>query len=186
MLGKKRPKLNGHIPTMCNKLIEFVMNFDVKLLSNAIAVLLLAFSDSDMDTCAPVAGFRGQKSALWKPVLHIANRLFNINAVQLTMLCKQVAVFHSLSRLSRRLCRPGTCPPQPHIFACPSRPAPRASARAVCLRCPHRTILHRPALHRAARVPHHPAPRAKTPGAFAPGAGCYGAVVPAHAPMSWQ
>ena len=29
---------------MCNKLIEFVMNFDVKLLSNAIAVLLLAFS----------------------------------------------------------------------------------------------------------------------------------------------
>ena len=44
IICKKRPKLNGHIPTMCNKLIEFVMNFDVKLLSNAIAVLLLAFS----------------------------------------------------------------------------------------------------------------------------------------------
>ena len=26
----------------------------------------------------------------------------------------------------------------------------------------------------------------KAPGAFAPGAGCYGAAVPAHAPMSWQ
>jgi len=44
IICKKRPKLNGHIPAMCNKLIEFVMNFDVKLLSNAIAVLLLAFS----------------------------------------------------------------------------------------------------------------------------------------------
>lgn len=145
------------------------------------------------------------KSALWKPFFHIANRLFNINAVQLTMLCKQATVSHGLSRPSAAALPAGhTCPPQPHIFACPRRPAPRAplapsaraariapsytvrSARAVCLRCPHRTILHRPALHRAARVPHHPAPRAKTPGAFAPGAGCYGAVVPAHAPMSWQ
>lgn len=44
IIRKKRPKLNGHIPAMCNKLIEFVMNFDVKLLSNAITVLLLAFS----------------------------------------------------------------------------------------------------------------------------------------------
>lgn len=44
IIRKKRPKLNGHIPTTCNKMIEFVMNFDVKLLSNAIAVLLLAFS----------------------------------------------------------------------------------------------------------------------------------------------
>ena len=44
IICKKRPKLNGHMPTMCNKLIEFVMNFDVKLLSNAIAVLLLDFS----------------------------------------------------------------------------------------------------------------------------------------------
>lgn len=42
--SKKRPKRKGHIPTMCNKLIEFVMNFDVKLLSNAITVLLLVFS----------------------------------------------------------------------------------------------------------------------------------------------
>lgn len=144
------------------------------------------------------------KSALWKPFFHIANRLFNINAVQLTMLCKQAAVSHGLSRLSAAALPDGhTCPPQPHIFACPRRPAPRAprtiprpphhpapsrtarSARAVCPRCPHRTILHRPTLHRAA-VPHHPAPRAKAPGAFAPGAGCYGAAVPAHAPMSWQ
>lgn len=138
------------------------------------------------------------KSALWKPFFHIANRLFNINAVQLTMLCKQAAVSHGLSRLSAAALPAGhTCPPQPHIFACPRRPAPRAppapSARAariapsctVCPRCPHRTILHRPALHRAA-VPHRPAPRAKAPGAFAPGAGCYGAAVPAHAPMSWQ
>ena len=44
IIRKKRPKLNGHISAMCNKLIEFVMNFDVKLLSNAITVLLLAFS----------------------------------------------------------------------------------------------------------------------------------------------
>ena len=44
IIRKKRPKRKGHIPTMCNKLIEFVMNFDVKLLSNAITVLLLAFS----------------------------------------------------------------------------------------------------------------------------------------------
>lgn len=141
------------------------------------------------------------KSALWKPFFHIANRLFNINAVQLTMLCKQAAVSRGLSRPSAAALPAGhTCPPQPHIFACPRRPAPRAppapsrtappprtarSARAVCPRCPHRTILHRPALHRAA-VPHHPAPCAKAPGAFAPGAGCYGAAVPAHAPMSWQ
>lgn len=138
------------------------------------------------------------KSALWKPFFHIANRLFNINAVQLTMLCKQAAVSHGLSRLSAAALPAGhTCPPQPHIFACPRRPAPCAppapSARAariapsctVCPRCPHRTILHRPALHRAA-VPHRPAPRTKAPGAFAPGAGCYGAAVPAHAPMSWQ
>lgn len=44
IIRKKRTKLNGHIPAMCNKLIEFVMNFDVKLLSNAITALLLAFS----------------------------------------------------------------------------------------------------------------------------------------------
>lgn len=67
------------------------------------------------------------KSALWKPFFHIANRLFNINAVQLTMLCKQAAVSHGLSRLSAAALPAGhTCPPQPHIFACPSRPAPRA------------------------------------------------------------
>ena len=145
IICKKRPKLNGHMPTMCNKLIEFVMNFDVKLLSNAIAVLLLAFSTP--------------KSALWKPFFHIANRLFNINAVQLTMLCKQAAVSHGLSRPSAAALPAGhTCPPQPHIFACPRCPAPRAplapSARAACiapsctappctaLRAPH-TIPHR-------------------------------------------
>lgn len=67
------------------------------------------------------------KSALWKPFFHIANRLFNINAVQLTMLCKQAAVSHGLSRLSAAALPAGhTCPPQPHIFACPRRPAPRA------------------------------------------------------------
>lgn len=117
------------------------------------------------------------KSALWKPFFHIANRLFNINAVQLTMLCKQTAVSHGLSRLSAAALPAGhTCPPQPHIFACPRRPAPCAppapsaraariapsctapsrtarSARAVCPRCPHRTILHRPALHRAPPTP---------------------------------
>lgn len=127
------------------------------------------------------------KSALWKPFFHIANRLFNINAVQLTMLCKQAAVSHGLSRPSAAALPAGhTCPPQPHIFACPRCPAPRRSARSVCPRCLHRTILHRAALHRAARPTHHPTPRAKAPGAFAPGAGCYGAAVPAHAPMSWQ
>ena len=173
------------------------------------------------------------KSALWKPFFHIANRLFNINAAQLTMLCKQTAVSHGLSRLSAAALPAGhTCSPQPHIFACPRRPAPRAPlapsaraariapsctvppctappSRAVCPRCPHRTILHRlpaprapPARSaRAARiapsctVPPCTAPRAsrtiphraqKAPGAFAPGAGCYGAAVPAHAPMSWQ
>lgn len=131
------------------------------------------------------------KTALWKPFFHIANRLFNINAVQLTMLCKQAIASHGLSQLSAAALPAGhTCPPQPHIFACPRRPAPRAlpapSARAVCPRCPHRTILHRlPALHRAAprTIPRR---AQKAPGAFAPGAGCYGAAVPAHAPMSWQ
>lgn len=131
------------------------------------------------------------KSALWKPFFHIANRLFNINAVQLTMLCKQATVSHGLSRLSAAALPAGhTCPPQPHIFACPRRPAPHAppapsrtarSARAVC---PHRTILHRLPAPRASRtIPHR---AQKAPGAFAPGAGCYGAAVPAHAPMSWQ
>ena len=124
IICKKRPKLNGHIPTMCNKLIEFVMNFDVKLLSNAIAVLLLAFSTP---IWIPARRFSRPKSALWKPFFHIANRLFNINAVQLTMLCKQSTVSHGLSRLSAAALPAGhTCPPQPHIFACPSRPAPRA------------------------------------------------------------
>ena len=162
------------------------------------------------------------KSALWKPFFHIANRLFNINAAQLTMLCKQAAVSRGLSRPSAAALPAGhTCPPQPHIFACPRRPAPRAppapsrtahSARAVCPRrpaprtppalsaraVPHRALRprrlpalpasHHPAPSRPAprRPPHHPAPRAKTPGAFAPGAGCYGAAVPAHAPMNWQ
>lgn len=112
------------------------------------------------------------KSALWKPFFHIANRLFNINAVQLTMLCKQTAVSHGLSRPSAAALPAGhTCPPQPHIFACPRRPAPCAppapSARAariapsctapsrtappsrtICPRCPHR-----PALHRAPPTP---------------------------------
>ena len=88
------------------------------------------------------------KTALWKPFFHIANRLFNINAVQLTMLCKQAAVFHSLSRLSAAALPAGhTCPPQPHIFARPRRPAPRTppapSARAAriapsCTVCPRR------------------------------------------------
>lgn len=116
------------------------------------------------------------KSALWKPFFHIANRLFNINAVQLTMLCKQAAVSHGLSRPSAAALPAGhTCPPQPHIFACPRRlPALPAS--------------HHPAPSRPApRAPHTIPRRAqKTPGAFAPGAGCYGAAVPAHAPMSWQ
>lgn len=76
------------------------------------------------------------KTALWKPFFHIANRLFNINAVQLTMLCKQAAVSHGLSRPSAAALPAGhTCPPQPHIFACPRRPAPCAppapSARAA-------------------------------------------------------
>lgn len=52
------------------------------------------------------------------------------------MLCKQAAVSHGLSRLSAAALPAGhTCPPQPHIFACPRRPAPRAppasSARAA-------------------------------------------------------
>lgn len=129
------------------------------------------------------------KSALWKPFFHIANRLFNINAVQLTMLCKQAAVSHGLSRLFAAALPAGhTCPQQPHIFACPHRPAPRAppapSARAA--RIAPSCTARPPTPSRTARPPHHPAPRAKTPGAFAPGAGCYGAAVPAHAPMSWQ
>lgn len=157
------------------------------------------------------------KSALWKPFFHIANRLFNINAVQLTMLCKQAAVSHGLSRLSAAALPAGyTCPPQPHIFACPRRPAPCAPPAVRCLRrlpashhpAPSRPAPRRPAPRappapsaRAARiapsctVPPCTAPRAsrtiphraqKAPGAFAPGAGCYGAAVPAHAPMSWQ
>lgn len=146
------------------------------------------------------------KSALWKPFFHIANRLFNINAVQLTMLCKQATVSHGLSRLSAAALPAGhTCPPQPHIFACPRRPAPRAppapSARAarIAPSCTVPPCTAPPAC--AARiapsctVPPCTAPRAsrtiphrtqKAPGAFAPGAGCYGAAVPAHAPMSWQ
>ena len=117
------------------------------------------------------------KSALWKPFFHIANRLFNINAVQLTMLCKQAAVSHGLSRLSAAALPAGhTCPPQPHIFACPRRPAPRAPpAPSACAariapsctvpRAP-RTIPHR-AL-RPRRLPalpasHHPAPSRPAP-----------------------
>lgn len=104
------------------------------------------------------------KSALWKPFFHIANRLFNINAVQLTMLCKQAAVSHGLSRLSAAALPAGhTCPPQPHIFACPRRPAPCAppapSARAARI-APSCTV---PPCT-APRPPHHPAPRAKSPG----------------------
>ena len=123
------------------------------------------------------------KSALWKPFFHIANRLFNINAVQLTMLCKQAAVSHGLSRLSAAALPAGhTCPPQPHIFACPRRPAPCAppapsrtvrSARAVCPRCPHRTILHRPALHRAPPTPSRAA-RKKPRERSLPGRGAMG------------
>lgn len=141
------------------------------------------------------------KSALWKPFFHIANRLFNINAVQLTMLCKQTAVSHGLSRLSAAALPAGhTCPPQPHIFACPRRPAPCAPPAPPAS---HRPAPRRPALRAppapsaraACTVPPCTAPRAsrtiphraqKAPGAFAPGAGCYGAAVPAHAPMSWQ
>ena len=150
------------------------------------------------------------KSALWKPFFHIANRLFNINAVQLTMLCKQAAVSHGLPRLSAAALPAGhTCLPQPHIFACPRRPAPRAPPAVRCLRrlpAPSRTVrsarsaLPAPSARAARiapsctvppctalRVPHTIPRRAqKTPGAFAPGAGCYGAAVPAHAPMSWQ
>lgn len=115
------------------------------------------------------------KSALWKPFFHIANRLFNINAVQLTMLCKQAAVSHGLSRLSAAALPAGhTCPPQPHIFACPRRPAPRAppapsacAARIApsCTVCPRRAP---PTPSRTAppsrTIPHRPAPRAKNPG----------------------
>lgn len=186
IICKKRPKLNGHIPTMCNKLIEFVMDFDVKLLSNAIAVLLLAFSTP---IWIPVRRCRVSrpKTALWKPFFHIANRLFNINAVQLTMLCKQATVSHGLSRLSAAALPAGhTCPPQPHIFGCPRRPAPRASpAPPACAARIAPSCTVRPATRRA--PPHTIPHRAqKAPGAFAPGAGCYGAAVPAHAPMSWQ
>ena len=94
------------------------------------------------------------KSALWKPFFHIANRLFNINAVQLTMLCKQAAVSHGLSRLSSAALPAGyTCPPQPHIFACPHRPAPRTPpAPSACAA--------RIAPSCTARPPHRPAPRA--------------------------
>lgn len=94
------------------------------------------------------------KSALWKPFFHIANRLFNINAVQLTMLCKQAAVSHGLSRLSAAALPAGhTCPPQPHIFACPRRPAPRAPPAVRCLRrLPALPASHHPA-------PSRPAPR---------------------------
>lgn len=127
------------------------------------------------------------KSALWKPFFHIANRLFNINAVQLTMLCKQATVSHGLSRLSAAALPAGhTCPLQPHIFACPRRPAPRAppapSARAARI-APSCTVPPCTAPRAPHTIPHR---AQKTPGAFAPGAGCYGAVVPAHAPMSWQ
>lgn len=139
------------------------------------------------------------KTALWKPFFHIANRLFNINAVQLTMLCKQAAVSHGLSRPSAAALPAGhTCPPQPHIFACPRRPAPCAppapSARAAriapsCTVPPctapraSRTVPPCTALRASRTIPHR---TQKAPGAFAPGAGCYGAAVPAHAPMSWQ
>ena len=142
------------------------------------------------------------KSALWKPFFHIANRLFNINAVQLTMLCKRATVSHGLSRLSAAALPAGhTCPLQPHIFACPRRPAPCAppapsaraariapsctvppctapsrtarSARAVCPRCPHRTIPHRPALHRAPPTPSRTA-RKKPRERSLPGRGAMG------------
>ena len=145
IICKKRPKLNGHMPTMCNKLIE--LPFCCSLFR-----LRYGYLRAGCRVSRP-------KSALWKPFFHIANRLFNINAVQLTMLCKQAAVSHGLSRPSAAALPAGhTCPPQPHIFACPRCPAPRAplapSARAACiapsctappctaLRAPH-TIPHR-------------------------------------------
>ena len=92
----------------------------------------------------------------------------------------------------RRLCRPGTPVRRSRTFL-PARAVPHRALRPR--RLPALPASHRPALHRAARPPHHPALRAphtiphcaqKAPGAFAPGAGCYGAAVPAHAPMSWQ
>ena len=98
------------------------------------------------------------KSALWKPFFHIANRLFNINAVQLTMLCKQAAVSHGLSRLSAAALPAGhTCPPQPHIFACPRRPAPCAP--------PALPASHHPAPCAPPALPasHHPAPSRPAP-----------------------
>lgn len=106
------------------------------------------------------------KSALWKPFFHIANRLFNINAVQLTMLCKHAAVSHGLSRLSAAALPAGhTCPPQPHIFACPRRPAPRAPPALPASHHPapsRPAPRRRPAPSRAAppsrTIPHHPAP----------------------------
>lgn len=130
------------------------------------------------------------KSALWKPFFHIANRLFNINAVQLTMLCKQDTVSHGLSRLSAAALPAGhTCPPQPHIFACPRRPAPCAPPAVRCLR---RLPAPSARIAPSCTVPPCTAPPSRTiphraqkaPGAFAPGAGRYGAAVPAHAPMS--
>ena len=97
------------------------------------------------------------KSALWKPFFHIANRLFNINAVQLTMLCKQATVSHGLSRLSAAALPAGhTCPPQPHIFACPRRPAPRAPPA-----CSARVL--RPRRLPALPASHHPAPSRPAP-----------------------
>lgn len=108
------------------------------------------------------------KSALWKPFFHIANRLFNINAVQLTMLCKQAAVSHGLSRPSAAALPAGhTCPPQPHIFACPRRPAPRAppapSARAarIAPSCTARAVC--PSRLPALPASHHPAPSRAPP-----------------------
>lgn len=121
------------------------------------------------------------KSALWKPFFHIANRLFNINAVQLTMLCKQTAVSHGLSRPSAAALPAGhTCPPQPHTFACPRRPAPRApsapsrTARSACpRRLPALPASHHPAPSRAPPAPSRTA-RKKPRERSLPGRGAMG------------
>lgn len=150
IIRKKRPKLNGHIPTVCNKLIEFVMNFDVKLLSNAIAVLLLAFSTPIWIPARRLPGFAA-KIGVMETVFPHCQQTFQ----------HKCGAINDVMQTSHRFPWPfpalrGGSAGRAHLSAAAAHfclPAPSRtarSARAVCPRRPHRTILHRPALHRTA------------------------------------
>ena len=156
-ISKKQAKHNGHICVMCNVLMQFVKNAHTVLFSYATNVTP---PPARHPFRYPATGRRasGSKKALWKPVFHKPNRVFNTNAAQLTMLCKQEAVFDAFLRLCARRARmsaAGRIGPRTAAF-----PRPRAAhirRAAPCTRRPRRTP--------------HPRAAQKAPGAFAPGAG---------------